>query len=107
MVDCRHSLLLYSEDIDHIPTGSLADGDHSVGMSCRGSILLAIEETVNALVELRVAHKCQIMDRHHRPDAPSTIEPDRELVAEPMVEVHVLLRELTGHRIVAPYAPPT
>ena len=106
MVDCRHSLLLYSEDIDHIPTGSLADGDHSVGMSCRGSILLAIEETVNTLVELRVAYKCQVMDRHYRPDAPSTVEPDRELIAEPMVEIHVLLRELTGHGIVAPYAPP-
>jgi len=75
-------------------------------MSCRGSILLAIEETVNTLIELWVAHKCQVMDCHYRPDTPSTVETDRELITESMVEIHVLLRELTRHRIIAPYAPP-
>ena len=105
MVDGRHTLLFDAEDIDDIAPCLFAHRDDVVGVACRCPVLLAVEHTVDGLVELRVADERQVVYRDHRPDALGTVQPDGELVGQAVEEVDLLVTAARRHREVAPDIP--
>ena len=105
MVDGRHTLLFDTEDIDDITPCLFAHRDDVVGVACRCPVLLAVEHTVDGLVELRVADERQVVYRDHRPDALGTVQPDGELVGQAVEEVDLLVTAARRHGEVAPDIP--
>ena len=55
LIDGGHTIFVHAEDIDDIPPCLIAHRDHVIRMASRSPILLAVEEAIDGLVELRVA----------------------------------------------------
>lgn len=59
-----------TEEVHHVALGRLADGDDAVGTAAGAAELERINPAVDGLVIGREAQEYQVVNRHHRPNAP-------------------------------------
>ena len=75
-------------------------------MTSRCAVLLAVEQAVNGLIELRVADEGQVVHSDDRAYALGIVQPYRKFIGQPMEEVDLLRTAARGHGEVAPEIAP-
>ena len=75
-------------------------------MTSRRAVLLAVEQAVDGLVELRVADEGQVVHGDDRTYALGVVQPDGKLIGQPVEEVDLLRTTARGHGEVAPEIAP-